>query len=94
LCQKHKGKYQRQQAVNREEEKSQTQEIPFETALLHVSHCLTEAEACAERGSLRKATHLFHLAEVYALRTGYVELLSLVWSYDSCFISYAAPPCL
>jgi hypothetical protein len=78
--------------VNREEAKDQVQEIPFELALLRVSHCLTEAEAWAERGFLRKAEHLFHLAESYALRSGYIELLTLVWSYDGCFISYATPP--
>jgi hypothetical protein len=71
---------------------SPTQKIPFELALLRVSHCLTEAERWAERGSSRKADHLFHLAEAYALRSGYLELLSLVWSYNGCFISYATPP--
>jgi hypothetical protein len=69
-----------------------TQEVSFELALLRVSHCLTEAEGWAERGSSRKAGHLFHLAEAYALRSGYLELLSLVWSYKGCSFSYAAPP--
>ncbi len=80
--------------MNREEEMSQAKEIPFDLALLRVSHCLTEAEGWAERGSARKANHFFHLAEAYALRSGYLELLSLVWTYDSCFFSYAAPPAL
>jgi hypothetical protein len=72
--------------------KEETQHVPFDTALLRVSHCLTEAEAWAESGSLRRAGQLFHLAESYALQSGYLELISLVWSYDGCSRSYAAPP--
>ena len=80
--------------MNREDAQNQAPDVPFETALLCVSHCLTEAEARAERGSLRQANRLLHLAESYALRFGYVELLSLVWVYDSVIGAFpcAAPP--
>ena len=73
--------------MNRETVKSHPQEISFESALLRVSHCLTNAELWAEFGSPRRANHLFHLAEVCALKSGYLELLSLVWSYDGS-VSY------
>jgi hypothetical protein len=78
--------------VNRENAGFFPQQVSFEMALLRVSHCLTEAEAWAERGSSRNANHLFHLAEAYALLSGYLELLSLVWSYNDCSISSAPPP--
>ncbi|MES2459486.1 MAG: hypothetical protein V4671_02825 [Armatimonadota bacterium] len=77
--------------MNQGEAKPSAQEVPFEAALLSVSHCLTEAEAWAECGSLRKAEHLFHLAEAYAMKSGYLELLTLVWSYDGCSASSAIP---
>jgi hypothetical protein len=90
-CQKRHGKNSEAEALDRKKTKDNPSEIPFESALLRVSHCLTEAEAWAERGSPRRANHLFHLAESYALQSGYLELLSLVWAYKVPSISYAAP---
>lgn len=80
--------------MSREDTRNPAQDVSFEAALLCVSHCLTEAEARAECGSLQQASHLLYLAESYALRSGYVELLSLVWVYDSAIGAFpcALPP--
>ena len=69
--------------MNREETQDPAQDVSFDIALLCVSHCLTEAEANAESGSFGQAHRLLHLAETYALQFGYLELLSLVWVYES-----------
>ncbi|MBC8104458.1 MAG: hypothetical protein H7Z41_17925 [Cytophagales bacterium] len=74
------------------ENRTQLARPSFEAALMGVAHCLTEAEAWEERGSPLYAGHLMHLAEVYALRTGYVELLRLVWTYHQSDEHNAAPP--
>lgn len=54
----------------------------FDDALLRVSNCLAEAEDCAARDLTLRAEHLFRVAEVFALRSGYLELVRLVWAYD------------
>jgi hypothetical protein len=55
----------------------------FDTALLVVSECLTEATSCEERGADSQARRLFALAEKYAVSVGYLELIRLVWTYQS-----------
>lgn len=58
-------------------------DVSFDTALLCVSHCLVEAEASAEQGRDIRASRLLSLAEACALRSGYLELVSLVWAYEA-----------
>jgi hypothetical protein len=54
----------------------------FEHALFLVSNCLAEARCCEERGATRRAQILYTLAERYAVRTGFTELIRLVWLYQ------------
>ena len=56
--------------------------LSFDTALFVVSDCLSEAQCCAQNGNAHKARLLYRLAERYALKTGYTELLRLVWTYE------------
>jgi hypothetical protein len=55
----------------------------FDVALMAVSHLLSEAELCVQRGRTARADHLFRLAELCAMRSRYVELVRLVWSYGN-----------
>ena len=65
----------------------------FDAALFQIADFLTDARSLEQRGSGRRAATVYALAEAYALRTGYVELLSLVWAYAPAG-SRTAPPLL
>ena len=65
---------------------------PFETALFTLSDCLAEAHCALEWGDMRRAYILHRLAERYALRTGYVELLQLTWAYAEMASAVAPAP--
>lgn len=54
----------------------------FDHALYVVSDCLSEAHWASAREERRRAAALFCAAERYAARTGYVELMNLVWAYE------------
>jgi len=54
----------------------------FDTALLCVSNCLTEAEHWTSCGAVQRARQLYRLAEFCAICSGYLELIRLVWAYD------------
>lgn len=66
--------------------------LPFETALFTLSDCLAEAHCALEWGDIRRAHVLHRLAERYALRSGYVELLQLTWAYAEMASAVAPEP--
>jgi hypothetical protein len=71
---------------------SATRTVPtFEHALFLVSCCLAEARCCEERGAQHRADILYTLAERYAVRTGYTELIRLVWLYQEAPAASADP---
>lgn len=53
----------------------------FETALFDVSLLIDEAQRCERCKRGAQATAFYALAETYALGTGFVELVQLVWAY-------------
>lgn len=54
----------------------------FDSALYVVSECITEARCFEESGDAQRAHLLYRFAERYALRTGFMELMRLVWTYQ------------
>lgn len=54
----------------------------FDHALFIISDCLSEARCASAREESRRAAALFSAAERYAARTGYLELMNLVWAYE------------
>ena len=54
----------------------------FEAALLDVADLLSDAHCLELRGHLEKAGAVYVLAEEYAVRSGFLELMYLVWAYS------------
>ena len=53
----------------------------FDAALSDVSDFLSDARNLERRGHSRRALSVYALAETYALRSGFLELVRLVWVY-------------
>lgn len=53
----------------------------FDAALSQVADLLTDARHLEQGGDVRRAEMVYALAEEYALRSGFVELMRLVWAY-------------
>ena len=53
----------------------------FDAALSDVSDFLSDARNLERRGHVRRALSVYALAETYALRSGFLELVQLVWVY-------------
>jgi hypothetical protein len=53
----------------------------FEDALFDVSDFLADARQMECNGKRRRAEMVYALAEDYALRSGFIELVHLVWEY-------------
>lgn len=56
----------------------------FDTALLEVSNFLADARILEQSGNTRHAAIAYSVAESYAVRTGFLELIHLVWAYIPC----------
>jgi hypothetical protein len=63
----------------------------FDQALYNVSDCLSEARCARDQGHDRRARAFYAAAERYASRTGYVELLRLVWAYEEAALPVPVP---
>ena len=55
----------------------------FEAALLDIADLLSDAHCLERRGCQEKARVIYALAEECALRSGYLELMRLVWAHSS-----------
>lgn len=53
----------------------------FEIALSDVADFLSDARNLERRGNLRRAQTVYAVAEGYAFRSGFLELIRLVWAY-------------
>jgi hypothetical protein len=56
--------------------------LTFDSALLVVADCIAEAHSCVESGRPHQAKRLYHVAERFAIQTGFTELMRLVWTYQ------------
>lgn len=54
----------------------------FEAALLDVADLLSDAHCLERRGHQEEARAIYVLAEEYAVRSGFLELMCLVWAYS------------
>ncbi len=54
----------------------------FEAALLDVADLLSDAHCFERCGHWEKARTIYVLAEEYAVRSGFLELMCLVWAYS------------
>jgi hypothetical protein len=57
--------------------------VPFDRALLLISECLTDARFAEESGQTRHALLLYAVAERFAVLSGHLELMRLVWTYET-----------
>ena len=55
----------------------------FDLVLAAISDILADARRLEQQGAECRAAILYAMAERYALRTGFLELLNLVWAYDA-----------
>lgn len=55
----------------------------FEVALADVADLLADARDLEQRGNAGRAEFVYRLAEACALRSGFLELLRLVWCYTT-----------
>ena len=53
----------------------------FQSALLTIAELLADARYLEQRGRGERAHAVYALAEARALRSGFLELAHLVWSY-------------
>jgi predicted alpha/beta hydrolase family esterase len=56
--------------------------LSFDAALSHLADLLADARNLEHGGHVRRAEMVYALAEGYALRSGFLELLRLVWAYS------------
>jgi hypothetical protein len=56
--------------------------LSFDSALCVVSECIAEARSREESGDAGGARAMYGVAERYAVRTGFAELLRLVRAYQ------------